>query len=93
MTKLNKNHLHIVSRYFNSIDDFVHLEMGVKSCRGNLERFKYNPVSINDQTIKLFPNIKVMHIYREEDKILQLTNMPEENIFNGDILWELKVYR
>jgi len=24
-------------------------------------------------------------IYREEDKILQLTNMPEENIFNGDI--------
>ena len=24
-------------------------------------------------------------IYREKDKILQLTNMPEENIFNGDI--------
>lgn len=24
-------------------------------------------------------------IYREEDKVLQLTNMPEENIFNGDI--------
>ena len=71
MTKLNKNHLHIVSRYFNSIDDFVHLEMGVKSCRGNLERFKYNPVSINDQTIKLFPNIKVMHIYREEDKFIR----------------------
>lgn len=24
-------------------------------------------------------------IYREEDKVLQLANMPEENIFNGDI--------
>ena len=24
-------------------------------------------------------------IYREEDKVLQLSNMPEENIFNGDI--------
>lgn len=24
-------------------------------------------------------------IYREDDKILQLTNMPDENIFNGDI--------
>lgn len=24
-------------------------------------------------------------IYREEDKVLQLTNMPEENVFNGDI--------
>ena len=24
-------------------------------------------------------------IYREEDKVLQLTNMPDENVYNGDI--------
>ena len=24
-------------------------------------------------------------IYRENDKILQLENMPDENVFNGDI--------
>lgn len=40
----------------------------------------FNPKS------KLKKEIKVGDvIYREEDKILQLSNMPEENIFNGDI--------
>jgi len=40
----------------------------------------FNPKS------KLKKEIKVGDvIYREEDKVLQLTNMPEENIFNGDI--------
>lgn len=40
----------------------------------------FNPKS------KLKKELKVGDvIYREEDKILQLTNMPEENIFNGDI--------
>ena len=44
--RLHKNHLHIVSQYFDSIEDFINLEMGVKACRGNMERFKYNPVSV-----------------------------------------------
>ena len=40
----------------------------------------FNPKS------KLKNEIKVGDIiYREEDKVLQLSNMPEENIFNGDI--------
>ena len=40
----------------------------------------FNPKS------KLKKELKVGDvIYREEDKVLQLANMPEENIFNGDI--------
>ncbi len=40
----------------------------------------FNPKSKTKKEIKVGDVI-----YREEDKILQLSNMPEENIFNGDI--------
>ena len=26
-------------------------------------------------------------LFREEDKVIQLTNQPEDNIYNGDIVW------
>ena len=40
----------------------------------------FNPRSNKKNEIK-YGNV----IYRENDKILQLTNMPDENVFNGDI--------
>ena len=40
----------------------------------------FNPKSSSKNEVKL-ENI----IYRESDKVLQLTNMPDENVFNGDI--------
>lgn len=40
----------------------------------------FNPRSNNKNEIK-YGDV----IYREKDKILQLTNMPDENVFNGDI--------
>lgn len=40
----------------------------------------FNPASKDKNEIKIGDVI-----FRENDKVLQLTNMPEENIFNGDI--------
>ena len=40
----------------------------------------FNPRSNNKNEIK-YGDV----IYREKDKVLQLTNMPDENVFNGDI--------
>lgn len=40
----------------------------------------FNPKSLLKKEIKVGDVL-----YRENDKILQLTNMPEENIFNGDL--------
>lgn len=40
----------------------------------------FNPKSIDKRELKIGDVI-----YRENDKILQLVNMPEENVFNGDI--------
>lgn len=40
----------------------------------------YNPKTINKKEVKIGDVI-----YRENDKILQLVNNPDENVFNGDI--------
>ncbi len=40
----------------------------------------FNPASIEKKEIKVGEVI-----YRENDKILQLTNMPDDNVYNGDI--------
>ena len=49
--------LNIVSKYFESFQDYFHLEMSTKKCKGNCERFRYNPISLSSSTIQFFPNI------------------------------------
>ena len=61
----------IASRFFNSIDDFINLELCSKRFRLNTERFFYNPISLTQSTIGLFPNIQTLHIYSKRDKLLQ----------------------
>ena len=41
---------------------------------------RFNPASKNKKEL-----IVGEFIYREEDKVIQLTNMPDENVYNGDI--------
>ncbi|EDR22546.1 hypothetical protein EDI_090620 [Entamoeba dispar SAW760] len=67
--KLGYNEIMIVSMYFNDINDFINLEMGVKRFQGNIERFHFNPIPLNEYSRKLFPNIETFHIYNEEDEI------------------------
>ncbi|EDR22111.1 hypothetical protein, conserved [Entamoeba dispar SAW760] len=67
--KLGYNEIMIVSMYFNDINDFINLEMGVKRYRGNMERFHFNPIPLNKYSRKFFPNIETFHIYNEDDKI------------------------
>ncbi|EDR27952.1 hypothetical protein EDI_215510 [Entamoeba dispar SAW760] len=67
--KLGYNEIMITSMYFNDINDFINLEMGVKRFQGNMERFHFNPIPLNHYSRKLFPNIETFHIYNKEDKI------------------------
>ncbi|EDR25283.1 hypothetical protein, conserved [Entamoeba dispar SAW760] len=67
--KLGHNEIMITSMYFNNIKDFINLEMGVKRYRGNIERFHFNPIPLNEYSRKLFPNIETFHIYNENDEI------------------------
>ncbi|EDR26920.1 hypothetical protein, conserved [Entamoeba dispar SAW760] len=67
--KLGYNEIMITSMYFNDINDFINLEIGVKRFRGNIERFHFNPIPLNEHSRKLFPNIETFHIYDENDEI------------------------
>ncbi len=54
-------------------------ENGIDSLNSELQNI-FNPASSEKREIKS-GNV----IFRENDKILQLVNMPDENVFNGDI--------
>ncbi|EDR23183.1 hypothetical protein, conserved [Entamoeba dispar SAW760] len=67
--KLGYNEIMITSKYFNDINDFINLEIGVKRFQGNIERFHFNPIPLDYYSRKLFTNIETFHIYNEEDEI------------------------
>ena len=68
--------------HFESIDDFINLEMGVKRFRGNLEKFFYNPISLNKTTRQFFPNMRTQWLYSLDDIVFTV----------GQIKWYVCLY-
>ena len=60
----------IASRYLDSIDDHKNLSMVCKRLRYNTNKFHYNPVSVDEETVKLFPNTETLNTYDNSDKYL-----------------------
>ncbi|EDR25976.1 hypothetical protein, conserved [Entamoeba dispar SAW760] len=79
--KLGYNEIMIVSMYFNDIKDFINLEIGIKRFQGNMERFHFNPIPLNEHSRKLFPNIETFHIYNKYDEIFH------DGKINKQITW------
>ncbi|EDR26762.1 hypothetical protein, conserved, partial [Entamoeba dispar SAW760] len=84
--RLGYNEIMITSMYFNDINDFINLEIGVKRFQGNIERFHFNPIPLNEYSRKLFPNIETFHIYNKYDKIFN-----DGRIFK-QVIWYLVNY-
>ena len=61
----------IASRYLNSVDDHINLTKVCKRLRYNTDKFHYNSVSVNYETVKFFPNIETLHCYDKQDKYLE----------------------
>ena len=61
----------IASRHFESIDDFINLELGVKRFNGNMSKFHYNPISVDEQTVKLFPNAETLLCYDKKEEYIE----------------------
>ena len=57
----------IASRHFESIEDFINLEMGVKRFNGNMTKFHYNPVPLTPITREFFDHLQTLYIYSEQD--------------------------
>ena len=66
--KLGPYQLMIVSKYFESINDFKDLELATKKAKDNMEKFHYNPIPLTRETINHFSHLETLHVYRKGDE-------------------------
>ena len=77
-TKINWYPMMVISKYFNSINDYENLEKLTKEYNGIMEQFKYNPIPFkNDKKELEFENIETYYIYETVDNTIKSV---EDNI-------------
>ena len=100
--KPNKYCMMIVSKYFNTIFDFINLEKCCKEYRGITEQFHFNPIPLqSNKTRELFKNVETFWFYTnpfvpregKPDEIPLLKRMMEDKRIKkinivGDIEYE-----
>ena len=79
--QLEPYHLMIASKYFEEIDDFINLTFATKKARCNMERFHFNPISLDGWSRQFFTSLETLHLYDREDKKF------EEEKFFKRIIW------
>ncbi|ELP91914.1 hypothetical protein EIN_398940 [Entamoeba invadens IP1] len=67
MSKLSGYHIMIVSKYLETINDLINLELVCKKFCGNMEKFHFNPIPLNSKTLEYFPNIETLHLWDVKD--------------------------
>lgn len=72
----------LASKYFKTVEDFINLTYASPNLLKIMEKFHYNPVSLNKKTLKFFPNIKQLHTYNKHDKYLS------DKMITGYVGWE-----
>ena len=51
--------------YFESIDDLINFELCSRRFNGNMTKFHYNGISMNNKSIEWFPNVETLHLYEK----------------------------
>lgn len=65
---LDSYSIFIVSKYFNSISDYINVIKTNKMYKSIISNYQYNPISLkNKKERNLFGNIKEYHIYTHKD--------------------------
>ena len=67
MSRMDHYTMFIASRWFDSIDDFINLEIGVKRFQGNMTKFHYNPISLVPSTRRFFTHLQTLYLYSSKD--------------------------
>ena len=65
--QLSPYDLMVVSKYFESIDDFINMEIGIPKAKGNMSKFHFNPIPLDTWSRTLFTSLETLHLYSEED--------------------------
>ena len=66
--KLGPYQLMIVSKYFDEINDFKHLEYATKKAKDNMEKFHFNPIPLTKETRQYFTSLETLHVYKKGDE-------------------------
>ena len=66
--QLSPYDLMVVSKYFESIDDFINMEIGIPKTKGNMSKFHYNPIPLDAWSRTLFTSLETYHVYSDEDE-------------------------
>ena len=53
--------------WFNDINNFKNIEIATKRAQNNMNKFFFNPISLDENTRWLFPNLKTLYIYGPKD--------------------------
>ena len=61
----------IASRHFESIEDFINLELCTSRFTGNMTKFHYNPIPLTQVTRNFFTHLQTMFIYSPNDNQLK----------------------
>ena len=57
----------IASRHFETIDDFINLELSTSKYQGNMTKFHYNPISLTPITREFFDHLQTLYWYTKDD--------------------------
>ena len=71
LCRLDNYCLFIASRFLESVEEHINLVKVSKRMRSNMEKFHYNPITLDEITIKFFPNVQTLHIYGPKDKYIE----------------------
>ena len=74
--KLGGYDLMVVSKYFESIDDFINMELASPKARYNMEKFHFNPIALDKRSRQFFTSLETLHVYTKEDN-----TFPEETFY------------
>lgn len=65
--RLNKYSMLIISKYFDTVDDYTNVEDVDENYNGITDDYHFNPISITDkEQLKTFKNVETYHRYNEK---------------------------
>ena len=83
--QLSSYDLMVVSKYFESIDDFINMEIGITKAKGNMSKFHFNPIPLDAWSRTLFTSLETLHLYAKEDE-----HFPDEQFFKKIYHYEIQ---
>ena len=75
----------VVSQYFETINDFINIEIATPKAKGNMAKFHFNPIPLDEWSRTLFTSLQTLHLYDEKDERFE-----EENLYKSIIHYEVE---